>query len=744
MEKQHPQLPHFAWSRYIDSDHNLLIADVKMKLQCPKKGNKTPKYDLDSLRKPDIQQKYSIEISNRFQLLEDTERTPNELWQEVKDTIHETASKILGKPQTKPKKPWISPETLTLIDKKRLLRQQRRTSAKADASYKAAKHEVQNSIRKDRNNWLEDQCTHLEDLYERNNSRDFFKVVNKLTKKSAPKTGNVKNKAGRLLTETEDIKSRWKEFTEDLYHAVDQSAHPVIPFTPDMLEPDILRAEVIYAMHKLPNNKAAGVDNIPAELLKASGVAGIDKLWDICNRIWHTGQWPEDWTSSVFITIPKKGDLTVCDNYRTIALISHASKILLSIILKRMEEKLNVEIPEEQAGFRKGRGTSDQIFNLQMLLQKKVAANTPIYIAFIDYRKAFDSVSHQKMSRTLLEMGFPSHIAAIVQALYISQKAAVQVDGDLTNWFTVGKGVRQGCILSPALFNIYSEMIMRIALEDSQLGASIGGRCVSNLRYADDVALIAEDEPTLQELLQNINLASQQYNLDMNIKKTKIMTCAKSDINADIHLNGETVEQVQDFTYLGASFNSQLDASREIKKRLAIARTKYTAIQSSLKMKSLSIKTKTRLLHSLVFPIALYGCEAWTIKKTDAQRINSFEMWCYRRILQVSWTDRRTNQSILAEILPKERFIVSVRRRKLCYFGHVARGSAGELGTTILEGKVEGKRSRGRPKATWLDNIKDWTGLSLHAAVQRAKDRLSWRYTVKLAATHPQSEEGTG
>ena len=99
-------------------------------------------------------------------------------------------------------------------------------------------------------------------------------------------------------------------------------------------------------------------------------------------------------------------------------------------------------------------------------------------------------------------------------------------------------------------------MIMRIALEDSQLGASIGGRCVSNLCYADDVALIAEDEFTLQELLQNINLASQQYNLDMNVKKTKIMTCAKSDINADIHLNGETVEQVQ-FVYLSWSLFQQ-------------------------------------------------------------------------------------------------------------------------------------------------------------------------------------------
>ena len=176
------------------------------------------------------------------------------------------------------------------------------------------------------------------------------------------------------------------------------------------------------------------------------------------------------------------------------------------------------------------------------------------------------------------------------------------------------------------------------------------------------------------------------------------MTCAKSDINADIHLNGETVEQVQDFTYLGASFNSQLDASREIKKRLAIARTKYTAIQSSLKMKSLSIKTKTRLLHSLVFPIALYGCEAWTIKKTDAQRINSFEMWCYRRILQVSWTDRRTNQSILAEILPKERFIVSVRRRKLCYFGHVLGVVQGSWEQQSLKAKWRGKDLEAVPK----------------------------------------------
>ena len=222
------------------------------------------------------------------------------------------------------------------------------------------------------------------------------------------------------------------------------------------------------------------------------------------------------------------------------------------------------------------------------------------------------------------------------------------------------------------------------------------------------------------------------------------MTCAKSDININMTLNGETVEQVKDFTYLGASFNSDLDNSKEIKKRLAIARAKLTSTQSLLKMKSLATKTKVRLLHSLIFPIATYGCEAWTIKKADAQRIAAFEMWSFRRILHIVWTDKRTNQSIIDEVQPKERLLCFVRRRKLCYFGHVARGSAGELGNIILQGKVEGKRSRGRPKAAWADNVKTWTGLTLHQAVQQAQNRKQWRRTSKLTVTHPLNEDGTG
>ncbi|XP_072039366.1 uncharacterized protein [Amphiura filiformis] len=127
---------------------------------------------------------------------------------------------------------------------------------------------------------------------------------------------------------------------------------------------------------------------------------------------------------------------------------------------------MNCEIAEEQAGFRKGRGTRDQIFNLQLILQKKLETNTPVYIAFIDYKKAFDSVSHQMMLQSLLDMGFPRHIVALIQSLYSTQRAAVRVDGEITEWFKIKRGVRQGCIISPALFNVYSEIIMRKAITE--------------------------------------------------------------------------------------------------------------------------------------------------------------------------------------------------------------------------------------------------------------------------------------
>jgi len=158
----------------------------------------------------------------------------------------------------------------------------------------------------------------------------------------------------------------------------------------------------------------------------------------------------------------KKGNLKECIKYWTISLISHASKILLKILQKRMERKVEEEVSATQGGFRRKSGTRDQIFNLKLIVQKCREFNVDLYVCFIDYSKAFDCVSHSKLWETLRDMGFPSNEVKLINELYKGQQSAVRTICGTTEWFSVKRGVRQGCILSPYLFNIYTESIMRV------------------------------------------------------------------------------------------------------------------------------------------------------------------------------------------------------------------------------------------------------------------------------------------
>ena len=218
-------------------------------------------------------------------------------------------------------------------------------------------------------------------------------------------------------------------------------------------------------------------------------------LHSICQQIWKTPQWPQDWKRSVFIPIPKKGSAKECSNYRTIALISHASKVMLKILQARLQQYLNRELPDVQAGFRKGRGTRDQIANICWIMEKAREFQKNIYFCFIDYAKDFDCVDHNKLWKTLQEMGITDHLTCLLRTMYAGQEATVRTGHRTTDWFQIWKGVRQGCILSPCLFNFYAEYIMQIArLDESQAGIKIAGRNNNNLRYTDDTTLMTEDE----------------------------------------------------------------------------------------------------------------------------------------------------------------------------------------------------------------------------------------------------------
>ena len=315
---------------------------------------------------------------------------------------------------------------------------------------------------------------------------------------------------------------------------------------------------------------------------------------------------------SVFIPIPKKGNATEYSNYHTIALILHASKVMLKILQARLQQYMNCELPDVQAGFRKGRGTRDQIANICWIIKKAREFQKNIYLCFIDYAKAFNCVDHNKLWKILKEMGIPDHLTCLLRNLYAGQEATVTTGHGTIDWFQIGKGVGQGCILSPFLFNLYAEYIMRNAgLEVAQTGIRIAGRNINNLRYADDTTLMAESEEELKSVLMKVKEESEKVGLKLKIPKTKIM--ASGPITS-WEIDGETVETVSDFMFLDPQITADGDCSHEIKRRLLLGRKVMTNLESILKSRDITLPTKIRLVQAMVFPVVMYGCESWTVK----------------------------------------------------------------------------------------------------------------------------------
>ena len=299
----------------------------------------------------------------------------------------------------------------------------------------------------------------------------------------------------------------------------------------------------------------------------------------------------------------------------------------------------------------------------------------------------------------MLEMGFPGHIVQLVSHLYRKQEAVVRLANYETDWFKIRRGVRQGCIISPCLFNIYSEQVMRVALDGYEKGIRLGGRLINNLRYADDVVLIATSETELQELIDRVNEASERAGLSINISKTKVMVSASEKKTITIQINGKRLEQVESFVYLGSTFQESGECKVDIRKRLAMGKSVMQSLSNIWKSREISMQTKVRLLKALVWSVTTYRCEGWTLRKEDQRRIEAFEMWCFRRLLRVSWTQHKTNEWVLQELNENIQLLQSIKRRKMGYYGHVMRKDSC-LEKDIIQGYINGRRLVGAAVVT--------------------------------------------
>ena len=241
--------------------------------------------------------------------------------------------------------------------------------------------------------------------------------------------------------------------------------------------------------------------------------------------------------------------------------------------------------------------------------------------------------------------------------------------------------------MSPFLFNLYAEYIMLNAgLDEAQVGINIAGRNINNLRYADDTILMVESEEELKSLLMRVEEESEKTGLKLNTQKIKIM--ASGPITS-WQIDGETMETVTDFIFLGSKITADGNSSHEIKGCFLLGRKAMRNLDSILKSRDITWPTKVCLFKAMVFAIVMCGCESWTIKKAVCERIDAFELWCWRRLLRVSWTAGRSNQSILKETCPDYSLEGLMLKLKLQCFGTDA------LEKTMMLGKIEGWKRRG-------------------------------------------------
>ncbi|XP_037866981.1 uncharacterized protein LOC119628534 [Bombyx mori] len=559
------------------SDHQLLMAEVRVRLKSPRQPPKKP------LRLSSGEIEYFQHITESTLGTEDVaERTTEQQWLVFKRHISEAVEcvKQRRKPQGK-KRGWISEDTWTIIDERRKLKANGLTTPAEKATYRSLCKDIQRLCRKDKNCFFTSICAEVQQHAQKYQTADLFKKVRLLTRQFNAQSWAIENRDGEIITEIDKVAERWSEYCADLYHlehAMDGSDSLEGCNIHNMeLEPDILYTEVTAAIGKLKPNKAVGIDNITAEVLKGLGEKGVAKLVDLCNSIWRS-------------YTQRKAYHRKCYEY-----------------------------------------------------------NIPAVLCFVDYQKAFDCVSWKHLWYVLKDMGVPMHLIQLMRALYLSGRGSVRIGPAQSREFRFEKGVRQGCIVSPILFNIYGEYIMRKTLEEWDGGATVGGVKISNLRYADDTTLVASSEKEMEELLRRLVIVSEEMGLKINQPKTKIMIVDKYVTLNENNILGQ-YDIVKTFVYLGSIISNRGGSETEIRRRIGMAKSAMSQLNKIWRDRNILKKTKVQIVETLVFLIFLYGAETWILKESDRRRIDAFEMWCWRRMLRIPWTAFRTNASILNEL----------------------------------------------------------------------------------------------
>ena len=645
-------------------------------------------------------------------------------------------------------------------------------SISARQNFNELRSEAQAILRQMENNWWQNKAIETQAYFDNNDFRNLFDSIKSVY-------GPVRNTyvplrsadGATLIKDQQGILQRWVEHLSDLLNRVnpaDPHIFDTLPTLPPVHHLDQVPSfeEVLKAKNSLKNNKAAGPDGLPGEIFKYGGYAVTRCLYKLILEIWDAEILPQQWIDPNIVTIYKrKGDKSDCSNYRGISLLSVAGKILARILLSRLLDSVaDVVLPESQCGFRRDRSTIDMIFVARLLQEKCREQHKDLYLAFIDLTKAFDTVNREILWNVLSKCGCPPKFMAILRGFHNDMSARVVAAGLISDPFEVNVGVKQGCVLAPALFNIYLAAVTLLARYDMSFEDGIhfkyrfdGGMfnlrrlkaetktrtaTIFELQYADDAAIPTNSAEALQRNLTIMSDTYRKAGLSVNTRKTEVLyQPANPGDPADefhFHINNSELPNVDNFMYLGSILNTSCNLDQEIQYRIRQATTYFGRLHDRVFLnRNLSVETKVMVYSSVCLSILLYGCEAWTIYRAHIRSLESFHIRSLQKILGLTWADCVPHVTILqtAKSSSIESLII---RRQLRWVGHVIRMPENRLPKQLLFGELsEGHRSVGGQKKRFKDHLNALLkkcNIPSAELEERASDRIGWRSSCRQAA----------
>ena len=748
----------------IGSDHQLVLATVKLKLKAKIKREHLIRYDTQKLLDLDIKAEFNLECRNRFAILEtlnddehieqlneveEQREVINNRWRDVKEVYQGAATEILGRARTVRRK-WISNETWNIIQRRKKQKIYVDSLGDGDdnlpeesAKYWSLNSEVKRCARRDKRIYLENKADEADKELNSGKGhgvRRAYAIIDEIagTKNNKNKKLPVRDLNGNLLSSEDQIRERWAEhfklvmnktFDQENILDVEEPEYDL-----DINLNEITKEEIIRVLKQLKRWKAPGPDGLTAEMFKADVDGSAGTLLRMFREMWFTELIPNDWELGIITKLSKKGDLRDCSNWRGITVSSVVLKIFSMVILNRMKDALDEQLRDEQAGFRPKRGCSDQIFVLRHIIQQSVEFRVPLIMLFIDFEKAFDSIHRPTLWRVLRSYGLPCKYVNLIKNIHESSRCQVNVDGELSPEFNISSGVLQGNVLSPLLFAVLIDYVMKKSIGDRRVGIEwVEGKYLFDLDYADDIVMMSKTIEELQTIFDALEENGRRVGLKINVSKTEVMKTEEA-LAGNIYLGNRVINEVNSFKYLGTMIRNDGSLEDEFAERLKKGHQTMGRLSKIWRSNRLSTHTKIKLYMSLVRSVLTYGNESWYCNETIERRFRVFENKALRRILGVRWQDRVPNSTIreITMVPWLDEWMMATRWR---WLGHILRADQHRIVREAVGWEPVGTRRRGRPRPTWMRTMKREAGDEWETLPERAQDRNDWReYAGALCA----------